>query len=67
MTKIEREALERCAILKPEIGRDGDQYRVLFGEDLQSGVAGFGDTIHGAILDWNNSFLCLKNRKEQTK
>jgi len=44
------------AILKPKIGIDGNQYFVLYGEDLQSGTAGFGDTLYLAILDFNKSF-----------
>lgn len=44
------------AMLKPNFGRDGNQYFVLLGEDLQSGIAGFGDTLYRAILDFNSQF-----------
>lgn len=41
------------AMLKPSIQRDGNQWCVLHGEDLQVGIAGFGDSPHLAILDFN--------------
>ena len=31
-------------IYKPKLTRDGNQWCALFGDDLQSGVAGFGDS-----------------------
>jgi len=31
-------------IYKPKLSRDGNQWCALFGDDLQSGVAGFGDS-----------------------
>ena len=33
-----------CVAFRPKFGVDGDQYFFLLGEDLQSGVAGFGKT-----------------------
>lgn len=44
------------ATLKPKISIDGNQYCVLYGDDLQSGVAGFGDTLYYAIIDFNKAF-----------
>lgn len=41
---------------RPKFGKDGNQYFYLLGEDLQSGVAGFGDTPYDAMLDFNKSF-----------
>lgn len=43
----------KFALLKPKLTKDGDQWCVLYGEDLQSGIAGFGDTPYKAVLDWN--------------
>ncbi len=34
--------------LRPRIFKDGDQWCALYGEDLQSGVAGFGATPRAA-------------------
>lgn len=44
--------------IKPiiQIGMDGDQHFVLCGENLQEGVAGFGDTLYLAIVDFNKKF-----------
>ena len=44
------------AALRPEIHQDGDQFCVLYGSNLQDGVAGFGDTIYDAVIDFNNAF-----------
>lgn len=44
------------AMLQPKIYKDGNQWCVLYGEDLQSGIAGFGDTPYKAILDWNKQW-----------
>jgi hypothetical protein len=41
------------AMLKPVIEQDGDQWCVLYGENLQVGIAGFGDTPHKAVLAFN--------------
>lgn len=38
--------------LNATLQRDGNQWCALFGEDLQVGVAGFGDSPHEAILGW---------------
>ncbi len=45
---------------------DGNQWCVLFGENIQEGIAGFGDTPYKAILDFNRAWntpikeICLK-------
>jgi hypothetical protein len=44
------------AALKPQFGVDGNQFFFLYGEDLQSGIAGFGDTPRKAMLDFNSNF-----------
>jgi hypothetical protein len=42
--------------LKPTILQDGNQWCVLYGEDLQVGIAGFGDSPHLAVLDFNTNW-----------
>ncbi len=44
------------AMLKPTLARDGKQWCVLYGDDLQVGIAGFGDSPYEAILDWNRQW-----------
>jgi hypothetical protein len=53
---VEKEEINLFSILKPKVTIDGNQYCVLYGEDLQSGIAGFGDTLMSAIFDFNKSF-----------
>ena len=42
--------------LHPTITKDGNQWCVLYGDNLQEGIAGFGETIHKAIIDFNGAF-----------
>ena len=42
--------------LKPKFGKDGNEWFVLYGDDLQSGICGFGKTLSSAIQDFNNQF-----------
>jgi len=53
---IQEEEYCLFSMLKPKFGIDGNQYYVLYGEDLQSGIAGFGDTLHLAVIDFNRQF-----------
>lgn len=45
-----------CAIYKPRLFIDGDMYCFLLGDDLQSGVAGFGKSPALAAADFNKNF-----------
>lgn len=53
---VEAEEMNLFSILKPKISIDGNRYCILYGEDLQSGICGFGDTLMLAIYDFNKSF-----------
>ena len=52
----ERSEYAKFELLKPKLAKDGDQWCVLYGDNLQIGIAGFGDTPHLAILDWNKQW-----------
>lgn len=41
--------------VKAELSKDGNQWCVLVGEDLQVGVAGFGHSISGAVADFKTN------------
>lgn len=41
--------------LKPRLLIDGNKWCCMYGVNLQDGVAGFGDTPHAAILDFNKA------------
>ena len=43
-------------LLKPKIGIDGNQWYVLYGDDLQNGVAGFGDSPALAMKDFDQNW-----------
>ena len=53
-------ALERnrpFMLLRPSIYPDGNQWCVLLGEDLQSGVCAFGDTPAKAALEFDAQWM----------
>ena len=47
---------EASVLYKPRLSRDGDQWCALFGDDLQSGVCGFGSTPAEAMQDFNRAW-----------
>lgn len=55
-TAQERALFNLFALLKPELMRDGNQWCVLYGENLQEGIAGFGDSPTDAITDFNEQW-----------
>jgi len=50
------------SMLRPTVTRDGNQWCVLYGDDLMTGVAGFGDTPYLAVLDFNKSWHINLNK-----
>jgi len=44
------------AIFRPRIFIDGNQWCALYGDDLQNGVAGFGDSPANAVHDFDRSW-----------
>ena len=53
---VEAEEINLASILKPKIFIDGNQWCVLYGENIQDGICGFGETPRLAIFDFNKSF-----------
>jgi len=53
---IEAEEMNLVKMLKPRIFIDGNQWGVLYGEDVQDSICGFGDTPQLAIFDFNKAF-----------
>ena len=45
--------------LKPVL--DGNMWRFLWGDDLQSGVAGFGETVYAAMMDFDRAMYRKAN------
>lgn len=53
---IEKEEMNLFSILRPKLFMDGNMWCVLYGDNLMDGIAGFGETVYKAILDFNASF-----------
>lgn len=54
--------MQRPSVLyRPSIGRDGTKWCVLYGDDLVSGIAGWGDTAAEAMADFDKNW-----REERT-
>ncbi len=52
-------------MLLPKLSIDGDQWCALFGESLQNGVAGFGDSPNEAYLDFDKAWFKKLPRKNE--
>lgn len=55
-TAIEAAELNIISTLGLKPYKDGNMWCFLFGDDLQSGVAGFGATVMKAVYDFNKNF-----------
>lgn len=55
-TVIQTAEYNLLAVLKPSVFRDGDQWCVMYGENLQDGIAGFGKTPYEAVLNFNKAW-----------
>lgn len=53
---IEDHMTQPSVLYRPALSVDGNQWCALYGEDLQSGVAGFGDTPELAMVDFNKNW-----------
>ncbi len=54
--EVRREYLRPSVLYKPTISVDGNQWCALYGADLQTGVAGFGDTPAQAMEDFDHNW-----------
>ena len=53
---VEQSQYQLFQMLKPELKQDGNQWCVLYGDNLQVGITGFGDTPYEAIRNWNQAW-----------
>ena len=53
---VEQEEYNLFNLLKPKLFIDGAQWCVLYGEDMQSGICGFGESPYKAILEFNKAW-----------
>jgi hypothetical protein len=56
----EKRILMFISELKPKLSKDGNQWCFLWGENLQEGIAGFGETPLQAAADFLNEFEGVK-------
>lgn len=52
---IQKQEMVYVEALKPKITKDGDMYCCLYGENLQEGIVGFGETPMKAIYEFNKA------------
>lgn len=45
-----------CVLFRPKIFIDGSQWCALYGDNLQDGVAGFGDSVEKAMEDFDKNW-----------
>lgn len=55
------------AIYRPKISIDGNMWCALYGEDLQCGVAGFGDSPALAMADFDKNWYAKLSQPKPTK
>lgn len=55
-TSIQAEEMNLVSLLRPRIFIDGNQWCVLYGDNLMEGVAGFGASPMLAVYDSNNAW-----------
>lgn len=61
---IECESIRPCVMMKPKISIDGNRWCVLYGDNLQDGVAGFGDSPAKAMIDFDRNWLQTLSSKK---
>jgi hypothetical protein len=52
----EERMLTLISVLNPKLLKDGNRWCFLYGENLQEGVVGFGETPYQAMLDFEKNF-----------
>lgn len=60
------EQMRPSTLMRPAVSVDGNQWCALYGEDLQRGVAGFGDSPALAMLDFDREWAA-KLRAQSTQ
>lgn len=61
------EYLRPSVLFRPALSADGNQWCALYGENLQEGVAGFGDTPAAAMYAFDDAWLNEKLPSKQQK
>lgn len=64
MQEIAGEYTAPSVLYRPRLSVDGSQWCALYGEDLQSGVAGFGNSPGEAMSDFNKNWCARLPAKQ---
>lgn len=56
----EQRMFQTLTALNPNFSKDGNQFCYLYGENLQVGIAGFGNTVYEAMVSFCNAFWTQK-------
>jgi hypothetical protein len=59
--------IEPCVLYRPALSVDGNQWCALYGENLQDGVAGFGDSPADAMAAFNKAWHAKLNAAKEPK
>ena len=54
-------------LFRPRLSLDGNQWCALYGENLQEGVAGFGDSPEGAMADFDKNWCAPLAQPQQAE
>jgi len=54
--KVREEMTRPCVVWKPRVFIDGNKWCALYGESLQDGVAGFGDSPSDAMFEFDRAW-----------
>lgn len=66
MTTVQDIASEHqrpCAVFRPKLSIDGNQWCALYGDNLRDGCVGFGDSPASAMLDFDKEWSKKLGRK----
>lgn len=58
---------EPSVLYRPTLSIDGDKWCALYGENLQDGVAGFGDSPYAAMCDFNCAWHAKLQKKQEPR
>jgi len=56
----EERVLKFITILQPKFSKDGNMFCYLLGDNLQEGIAGFGDTPYRAAADFYSNYTGVR-------
>lgn len=54
--EVASEQMRPCILLKPELKIDGNKWCALYGDNLQDGIAGFGNSPSDAMHDFDKAY-----------